>query len=83
MHVLCIQANRVANGKKVLVFLSLLKGKPLCFATKIAVCSIAQRQQLCKISKRVKNNYELKKVVIVEHFSFILNKLGKHCNVRM
>ena len=67
---LFIQANGVADEKKVPVFLSVLGGKTYSLLRNLLSPALPKDKDLAELVTELKNHFEPKKVVIVERFNF-------------
>ena len=67
---LFVQANGVANDKKVPVFLSVLSGKIYALLRNLDLPAFPKDKSLEELTQELKNHFEPKKVVILERFNF-------------
>ena len=67
---LFVQANGVANDKKVPVFLSVLGGKTYALLRNLDSPALPKDKSLDDLTQELRNHIEPKKVVIVERFNF-------------
>ena len=67
---LFIQANGVAEGKKVPVFLSVLGSKTYTLLRNLLSPALPKDKDFAKLARELTSHFEPKKVVIVEQFNF-------------
>ena len=67
---LFVQANGVADGRKVPVFLSLLGGKTYSLLCNLLSPALPKDKNFDELTAELKNHFEPKKVFIVERFNF-------------
>ena len=70
MFWLFVQANGVADEKKVSVFLSVLSGKTYLLLRNLLPSALPKEKDFVELVTELKNYFEPKKVAILERFNF-------------